>query len=100
MALHVRDTLDAGRGLCRRSAVETLAHESPERVAELRVMGVPFDDDLALEGGHSRRRIAHVAGAETGQAIAAALLGHARRHPAITLRDRTHVRALAPGTGS
>lgn len=96
---HVRDTLEAGRGLCRRSAVETLVHEIPERVAELRAMGVPFDDDLALEGGHSRRRIAHVAGAETGQAITAALLGRAQRHPGITIRARIHVRALAPGAG-
>jgi L-aspartate oxidase len=97
--LHVRDTLEAGRGLCRRSAVETLVQESPERVGELRAMGVPFDHDLALEGGHSRRRIAHVAGAETGQAITAALLERAQGHPAIALRDRTHVRALVPGTG-
>jgi L-aspartate oxidase len=97
--IHVRDTLEAGRGLCRRSAVEVVVHESPQRVDELRAMGVPFDDDLALEGGHSRRRIAHVAGAETGQAITAALLERAQRHPGITLRDRTHVRALVPGTG-
>lgn len=97
--LHVRDTLEAGRGLCRPSAVETLVRESPDRVAELRAMGIPFDDDLALEGGHSRRRIAHVAGAETGQAITAALLERAHAHPAIDLRDRTHVRALVPGTG-
>lgn len=97
--LHVRDTLEAGRGLCRRSAVETLVHEIPDRVAELRAMGVPFDADLALEGGHSRRRIAHVAGAETGQAITAALLARAVSHPAIVLRERTHVRALVPGVG-
>ncbi|MFN8518676.1 MAG: FAD-dependent oxidoreductase [Chloroflexota bacterium] len=97
--LHVRDTLEAGRGMCRRAAVEAVVQESPDRVAELRAMGVPFDDDLALEGGHSRRRIAHVAGAETGQAITATLLERAHRHPAITLRDRTHVRALVPGTG-
>ena len=57
-----QDTLVAGRGLCRRSAVETLVREIPDRVAELRAWGVPFDDDLGLEGGHSRRRIAHVAG--------------------------------------
>jgi L-aspartate oxidase len=97
--LHVRDTLEAGRGLCRLSAVEVLAHESPQRVAELRAMGVPFDDDLALEGGHSRRRIAHVAGAETGQAITAALLERCRRSSGITLREWTRVLALVPGTG-
>ncbi len=98
--LHARDTLEAGRGLCRGSAVEVLVHEIPERVAELRAMGVPFEADLALEGGHSRRRIAHVAGAETGQAVTTALLGHAQRHPGITLRALTRVRALVPGTGA
>jgi L-aspartate oxidase len=97
--LHVRDTLEAGRGLCRRSAVEVLVHESPDRVAELRAMGVPFDDDLALEGGHSRRRIAHVAGAETGQAITAALLAAARRQVGIMFGERIRVLALAPGAG-
>jgi L-aspartate oxidase len=97
--IHVRDTLEAGRGLCRRSAVEVVVHESPARVDELRALGVPFDDDLALEGGHSRRRIAHVAGAETGQAITAALLERAHGHPGVELRERTHVRALVPGVG-
>jgi L-aspartate oxidase len=97
--LHLRDTLEAGRGICRRSAVEVLVHESPERVAELRAMGVPFDDDLALEGGHSRRRIAHVAGAETGHAITAALLERAQGDHGITIRERTRVLALVPGSG-
>jgi L-aspartate oxidase len=97
--VHVRDTLEAGRGMCRRSAVEVLVHESPERVAELRAMGVPFDDDLALEGGHSRRRIAHVAGAETGQAITATLLARARQQRRIRAREQVRVLALVPGTG-
>ncbi len=39
LALHIEDTLVAGRGLCRLSAVETLVHEIPERVAELRDVG-------------------------------------------------------------
>ncbi len=97
--LHLADTLEAGRGSCRRSAVEVLVEEAPARVAELRAMGVPFDDDLALEGGHSRRRIAHVAGAETGRAITAALLERVLAHPSIEVVERTHVTALLPGVG-
>src|SRR5215831_17776012 len=54
--LHAEDTLRAGRGLCRPSAVRALTDEAPARVADLVELGVDFDDGLGLEGGHSRRR--------------------------------------------
>ena len=53
-SLHAADTLAAGRGLCRESAVELLTREAPERIAELVGLGVTFDPGLAREGGHSR----------------------------------------------
>lgn len=74
-ALHAEDTLRAGRDSCRGSAAELLANEAPEAVAELERRGVEFDRDadgnlsLALEGGHSRRRIVHAGGAGTGRWI-------------------------------
>jgi L-aspartate oxidase len=77
-ARHAQDTLNAGRGLCRSAAVEVLTREAPGAVAELRERGVKFDPDpagsdgelsLALEGGHSARRIVHAGGAQTGRAI-------------------------------
>ena len=74
-ARHAQDTLNAGRGLCRSEAVEVLTSEAPAAVAELRERGVRFDLDpdgglsLALEGGHSARRIVHAGGAQTGRAI-------------------------------
>src|SRR5206468_2382863 len=61
-ALHVADTLAAGRGLCRHSAVELLAAAAPGRIDELRRLGVRFDEGLGREGGHSLPR-AHDAGA-------------------------------------
>src|SRR5205823_2829941 len=61
--LHAADTLCAGRGLSRPSAVSVLTAEAPARVADLVELGVPFDDDLGLEGGHSRRRVVHAEGA-------------------------------------
>ncbi len=73
--LHVQDTLAAGRHSCRRAASELLARDAPGVVAELERRGVEFDRDpdgslsLALEGGHSRRRVVHAGGAGTGRRI-------------------------------
>src|SRR5947208_7860850 len=41
--LHCADTLRAGRGLCRPSAVHALTEEAPARVGDLVDLGVPFD---------------------------------------------------------
>ncbi len=98
LALHVQDTLAAGRGLCRLSAVETLVREIPDRVAELRSWGVPFDDDLGLEGGHSRRRIAHVAGAETGRAITQVLVDRVLADRRIVIAEGERALAVVPGS--
>jgi L-aspartate oxidase len=67
--LHVRDTLEAGAGLCDEEAVRTIIMEGPKRVQELVELGLHFDDrevaghrepDLGKEGGHSKRRVLHV----------------------------------------
>ena len=74
-ALHLEDTLVAGRGLTRRAAAEVLTEEAPARVKDLVDLGVQFDADrhgdlaLGLEGGHSRRRIIHAGGSATGRRI-------------------------------
>jgi L-aspartate oxidase len=93
-ALHAEDTFRAGRGLSRESAVRALTEEAPARIADIVELGVDFDDDLGREGGHSRRRIAHVDGAETGKAIAAALAERVRVHPQITVAEGETVRSL------
>jgi L-aspartate oxidase len=68
-ALHVRDTLDAGAGLCDEAVVRTMVTEGPERIRELMNLGLRFDErevsghrelDLGKEGGHSKRRVLHV----------------------------------------
>jgi L-aspartate oxidase len=62
---HVRDTLEAGAGLCDEDVVRMVVESGPERVCELMRFGVGFvcgeDGRLSLgrEGGHSRRRVAH-----------------------------------------
>ena len=97
--LHVRDTLAAGRGLCRESAVRVLAEEAPERIDELRRYGVGFDEGLGLEGGHSRRRVLHVDGAETGRRISEKLAEHVAAHPGIDVAEGERVVELRPGEG-
>lgn len=84
-SLHAADTLVAGRGLCRESAVELLTREAPERIAELVDLGVEFDDGLAREGGHSRSRVVHAGGAETGRRIAEVLAARVQEHPHIRI---------------
>ncbi len=70
---HLADTIAAGRGMVRRSAAEVLCTEAPAAVEDLTSLGVRFDRDpeggfaLALEGGHSTRRILHADGAATGR---------------------------------
>ena len=50
--LHAADTINAGRGLCRPSAVETLVEEAPARIDDLQAWGVRFEPEPGLEGGH------------------------------------------------
>jgi len=95
--LHADDTLRAGRGLSRPSAVEALTREAPARVADLVDLGVPFDDDLGLEGGHSRRRVVHAEGAATGAVIARVLARRVLEHPRIDVREGSRVLELVPG---
>src|SRR5438093_3144754 len=95
--LHAEDTLRAGRGLCPPSTVEALTGEAPARVADLVDLGVPFDDDLGLEGGHSRRRVVHAEGAATGAVIARVLAKRVIDHPRISVREGERVLAVQPG---
>ncbi len=93
---HVADTMTAGAGLNKRGVVEHVVSEAPAAIARLAELGVPFNADdqggssvnggwhLTREGGHSHRRIVHVADA-TGWAIQQALEKAANNHPNITL---------------
>jgi L-aspartate oxidase len=95
--LHAVDTLRAGRGLCRPSAVEVLTDEAPARVADLVDLGVGFDDELGLEGGHSQRRVVHAGGAATGAVIARVLAARVLEHPRIRVHEGERVVELVPG---
>jgi L-aspartate oxidase len=99
-ALHIADTLAAGRGICRASAVELLATEAPRRIEWLRELGARFDEGLSLEGGHSRARVVHAGGADTGRHIADVLTRRAVEHPRIRVVEGERVTSLAALRGS
>ena len=104
-ALHAEDTVLAGRNASRPSAVGVLCAESADRVRDLEGLGVSFDADpggglaLGLEGGHSRRRVAHAGGSATGRRITRCLSGHAAAHERIEILEETTVTALAVKDG-
>src|SRR3984893_17605936 len=43
-AIHVRDTLEAGAGLCHEDVVRTIVEEGPARIAELIEFGMQFTE--------------------------------------------------------
>ncbi len=93
--LHVRDTLEAGAGLCDEAAVRTIVMEGPARIRELQEIGLHFDErqvsghrepDLGKEGGHSKRRVLHVADV-TGKEIEETLLRELARASNVDLLE-------------
>ncbi|PYI74869.1 MAG: L-aspartate oxidase, partial [Verrucomicrobia bacterium] len=93
--LHVRDTLEAGAGLCDEQVVRTIVTEGPEAIRELMDVGVHFDErevsghrelDLGREGGHSKRRVLHVQDV-TGREIENKLLAALGRSPQVQLLE-------------
>ncbi len=91
---HVRDSLEAGDGLCDEEVVRAIVREGPRRIRELIEFGLRFSQgedgefDLGREGGHSRRRILHVKDM-TGKAIEEALLAQVSRSPNIVVLEHT-----------
>jgi L-aspartate oxidase len=94
--LHVRDTLEAGAGLCKEKVVRTIVEEGPSRIAELIDLGMKFSEreipetrgarelDLGKEGGHSKRRILHAKDI-TGREVERALLAAVAQSPNIEI---------------
>jgi len=104
-ALHLRDTVTAGRGLVRRSAAAVLCDEAPARFTDLEALGVHFDGDgrggvaLGLEGGHGVRRVVHAGGSATGRRIVRAL-AHEIDRELCALSAAEHVRERDDATSA
>ena len=96
-ALHARDTLAAGDGLCDPRAVDVLVEDGPRYVRELIDWGASFDraadgtPALAIEGAHSARRVLHARDA-TGREIGRVLWQRASTLPGV--RAHAHARVV------
>jgi len=94
---HLRDTVEAGAGLCNEDVVRAVVSEGPARIRELIDLGVEFtrsashEDqyDLGLEGGHSHRRILHTTD-RTGEEIIKALARAIHDEPRISVFENHH----------
>ena len=94
--LHVKDTLNAGAGLCKENVVREIVQEGPACIKKLIELGMSFskrdspeingkqDLDLTKEGGHSKRRVLHAKDV-TGREIENALLHAIENHPHIKI---------------
>nr|WP_321267722.1 L-aspartate oxidase [uncultured Sulfurimonas sp.] len=73
IAYHIKDTLEAGAGLCDEEAVKVLSHNSREVIDDLIDNGFKFDRDengellYTKEAAHSTNRILHAGGDATGR---------------------------------
>jgi len=93
---HVKDTMDAGAGLCNPEVVRFTVENGPEAVQWLVELGVAFTREhtspdkgfhLTREGGHQHRRIIHAADA-TGKAVQNSLISAVRARDNIDLFEQ------------
>src|SRR5690242_4707509 len=96
-ALHRRDTLAAGAALCDAAAVQVLVEEGPTRVRDLQTAGAHFDLDpsgklkLGREAAHSKNRIVHAHGDQTGAEVARTLVARVRETKKIRVLEKARV---------
>lgn len=95
--LHIKDTLDAGAGMCNIQAVKTMSEHSQGVIHDLINRGFNFDKDeegnllYTKEAAHSRSRILHAGGDATGRHLHFFLLN---QNPHPMLSDATVVDLL------
>src|SRR5688572_7597279 len=95
--LHRQDTLAAGAALCDARAVDVLVAEGPDRVRELQTAGADFDLEpsgklrLGKEAAHSRHRIVHAHGDQTGAEVVRTLIDRVEENERIEVLEKTRV---------
>lgn len=107
---HIKDTLNAGAGLCHEDAVRHTVTHGKRSIDWLIEQGVDFTCDeggsephLTKEGGHTHRRVVHANDA-TGQAISTSLCARAKAASHIDIFENrvavdliTHKKLFLPG---
>src|SRR5688500_4434023 len=97
---HAADTMAASDGLADPEAVRILTSEGPGRIYELLALGAVFDRGpdgklgFGLEAAHTRPRIIHSGGDQTGAALIGCLAQVVRSHPPAELMEHTEVPAI------
>ncbi|WP_321779164.1 L-aspartate oxidase [Sulfurimonas sp.] len=100
VSLHIKDTLDAGTGLCDKEAVNILSKKSKIVIDDLIDAGFEFDKDengdllYTKEAAHSTNRILHAGGDATGRHMHYFLL---KQNKHILLSDARVVDLLISG---
>lgn len=92
--LHIKDTLDAGDGLCNKEVAKMVVEDGPRRIRELVKQGANFNVDgngeydfsLGKEGGHSAKRIVY-AHDLTGKEIEDTLVKKVEHNENITILE-------------
>ncbi len=92
--LHIKDTLDAGDGLCNKEVAAMVVKDGPRRIRELVDQGASFNRDgkgdyefsLGQEGGHSAKRIVY-AHDLTGKEIEDTLVENVEKNENITILE-------------
>jgi len=86
---HISDTLNTGFDMGNEDSIRFMVEQAPMAISDLENAGVKFSKhegnyDLTMEGGHSSKRVAHVAD-KTGQSVQTNLLGQLQQKQNITL---------------
>ncbi len=103
---HAADTMAASDGLADPEAVRILTSEGPDRIYELLGLGAVFDRGpdgklgFGLEAAHTRARIIHSGGDQTGAALIGCLAQVVRCDPSIELLEHTEVTGILAPDGS
>ena len=101
LALHQRDTLVAGAGLCEQAAVAALVTGAPAEIARLAKRGARLERTaLHLEGGHSRHRIVTAGGDAIGREVFRVLRAALLASPVRILTGCVALDALTDDRGS
>jgi len=92
--LHIKDTLDAGDGLCNKEVARMVVKDGPKRIKELVKQGANFNKEgdgeydfaLGKEGGHAAKRIVY-AHDLTGKEIEDTLVKNVEQDENITILE-------------